>query len=143
MEQSIAGVGDLVKDYREKLEEKDVVDLVNQKMKLGVGVTILRIPEHNVQKRVLVIYTGGTIGCAPKDRNDPDSPQVAVSWEELRRNVPELDQIKFPIDAISFNEPLDSCNVGPYHWKIIAETIKKYYKDYEGFVIVHGTDTMV
>jgi L-asparaginase len=92
---------------------------------------------------ILVIYTGGTIGSAPKDVNDPGSPQVVKPWRELKNSLPKLSQLNYPIDAISFETPLDSCNVGPQHWRTIAQTIKKYYNDYAGFVVLHGTDSMV
>jgi L-asparaginase len=95
------------------------------------------------RKGVLVIYTGGTIGSAPKDPNDPDSPQVVRPWKELKQATPQMDRLGYPIDAISFSEPLDSCNVGPRHWRTMARLIEKYYNDYTGFVILHGTDSMV
>lgn len=97
----------------------------------------------NQKKGVLVIYTGGTIGSAPKDLSDPESPQIVKPWEDLKYAVPHLDKMGFPIDAISFVEPLDSCNVGPNHWRTMAMLIKQHYNDYEGFVLLHGTDTMV
>jgi len=99
--------------------------------------------EKLLNKGVLVIYTGGTVGSAPKDINDPDSPQIVKSWAELKRSTPGLDRIGFRVDAISFEEPLDSCNVWQKHWIKMAEIIYDYYKDYEGFVILHGTDTMI
>ena len=69
---------------------------------------------------VLVIYAGGTIGSAPKDPLDPDSPQVVKPWADLKRATPQLSLLGYPIDAVSFVEPLDSCNVGPPHWRTIA-----------------------
>jgi L-asparaginase len=95
------------------------------------------------RKGVLVIYTGGTIGSAPKDPNDSDSPQVVRPWKELKQATPQMDRLGYPVDAISFCEPLDSCNVGPRHWRTMARLIQKYYSDYTGFVILHGTDSMV
>lgn len=92
---------------------------------------------------VLVIYAGGTIGSAPKDPDDPDSPQIVKPWRELKNASPQLGLLGYPVDAISFVEPLDSCNVGPKHWRTIVKLIEKYYNDYEGFVILHGTDSMV
>ena len=93
-------------------------------------------------KSVLVIYTGGTIGSRPKDP-DPDSPQIVVPWEELEKATPEIGRIGFEVDCVSTPEPLDSCNVGPTEWRFMAETIEKNYDNYSGFVILHGTDTMV
>jgi L-asparaginase len=90
----------------------------------------------------LVIYTGGTIGSRPKDP-DPDSPQIVVPWEELHEATPEIDKLGFGVDCVSTPEPLDSCNIGPAEWKFMADTIETNYDKYEGFVILHGTDTMV
>jgi L-asparaginase len=92
--------------------------------------------------KVLVIYTGGTIGSRPRDP-DPDSPQVVVPWRELYAATPEIDRLGFEVDCISTPEPLDSCNVSPAEWVFMVETIEQNYHDYSGFVILHGTDTMV
>ena len=120
--------------------------LENVDPNLGVYVNIViqnsekSLPQNT--QGVLVIYTGGTIGSAPKDPNDFESPQVVKPWQDLKFAVPNLDRIGFPVDAISFKEPLDSCNVGPSEWRAMANLINKYYENYEGFVILHGTDTM-
>jgi L-asparaginase len=95
------------------------------------------------KEKVLVIYTGGTIGSAPKDRDDPESPEIVYSWDDLKKYIHALQRIQFLIDVISFVEPLDSANVEPKHWKAMAKIIENYYDDYNGFVIAHGTDTMV
>jgi L-asparaginase len=98
----------------------------------------------DINKGVFVIYTGGTIGSVPKDPNDPESPQVVVSWDDFIKLTPQLSEkfLGFRMDAYS-TQPLDSCNIGPKEWKEMAEAIKKNYNDYEGFVILHGTDTMI
>ncbi|SPF38588.1 Cytoplasmic L-asparaginase I (modular protein) [Candidatus Sulfopaludibacter sp. SbA4] len=96
------------------------------------------------QKGVLVIYTGGTIGSKPRDP-DPDSPQVVVPWEELQAATPELLRLLqrgLRVDCKSI-EPLDSCNIGPKEWQQIAGMIRDSYDEYEGFMVLHGTDTMV
>lgn len=103
--------------------------------------------------RVLVIYTGGTIGSIPRDPDDPKSPLVTVSWDEFRSRTSSLNPtladgnanaryIGFPVDGASL-EPLDSCNIGAGYWAEIARTIAANYDRYAGFVILHGTDTMV
>ncbi len=102
---------------------------------------------------VLVIYTGGTIGSVPRDPTDPGSPLVVVDWPEFRRRTSSLSEkladgspnyryIGFNVDACSL-EPLDSCNVGPEHWVQIAQVVEQNYFRYNGFVVLHGTDTMV
>ncbi|MFO7675586.1 MAG: asparaginase [bacterium] len=101
---------------------------------------------------VLLIYTGGTIGSMPSDPEDPDSPRVAVPWPEFRRRTPALNRrladgapnpawIGFNVDAY-WTEPRDSCNVGPQQWVELARVIEAGHDRYEGFVILHGTDTM-
>lgn len=93
---------------------------------------------------VLVIYTGGTIGSKPRDP-DPDSPQIVVPWRDLEAGTPELATLRVRGLKIECEEikPLDSCNVGPEEWKQIAGIIERHYNSVEGFVILHGTDTMV
>ncbi len=97
--------------------------------------------------RVLVLYTGGTIGSRPRDLEDPDSPQYVVPWKDLERGTPELAALQakrgFQVDAVSSDPPLDSCNIGPKEWIQFAKIIAEKYEEYEGFVILHGTDTMV
>lgn len=95
---------------------------------------------------VLIIYTGGTIGSAPSDPGDSESPQVVVSWEKLKEATPELKKLEDAgchVDCHSFKDPLDSCNVGPEEWRQMAQVIFDRYDEFEGFVILHGTDTMV
>lgn len=98
----------------------------------------------NAPAGVLVIYTGGTIGSKPRDP-DPESPQIVVTWSELEQGTPELVALKKRGLKITCEEiePLDSCNVGPQEWQQIAGIIERRYGEFEGFVILHGTDTMV
>jgi L-asparaginase len=92
---------------------------------------------------VLVIYTGGTIGSRPRDPDDPESPQLVVPWAELKARTPELERLPYRVEAYEGIEPLDSCNVAPQQWKEMAECIHDNYADFNGFVVLHGTDTMV
>lgn len=108
--------------------------------------TLLGTEEENLG--VLVIYSGGTIGSAPSDPKDPQSPQVVKSWPELVEHFPPFREespyaLSFPLDAVAFEEPLDSSNMGPTEWNAVALLLKEYMDRYEGFVIAHGTDTMV
>jgi L-asparaginase len=99
---------------------------------------------NNNSSSVLVIYTGGTIGSRPRDP-DPDSPQIVVSWQDLEAATPELTTLTKKGLRIECEEiePLDSCNIGPKEWQQIASIIERRYNEFEGFVILHGTDTMV
>lgn len=96
-------------------------------------------------KGVLVLYTGGTIGAAPSDPTDPESPLTILPWLELEEKVQALQLIKkeFRVDGYSFKPPIDSSNMEPRYWQEMVEVIEKNYDQYEGFVILHGTDTMV
>lgn len=93
----------------------------------------------NVDTKILLIYTGGTIGME-KDFNSNSLRNF--DFENILKRIPELKQIPTQIDIISFKKPIDSSDVGPFHWKILANIIKENYNDFDGFVVLHGTDTM-
>lgn len=94
---------------------------------------------------VMILYTGGTIGCKRSDPGNPDSPLDVASLEEFKASVPslEVEGKNYKIGYHEFDPPLDSTNMEPEHWAQMVEVIEKNYDDYSGFVILHGTDTMV
>jgi L-asparaginase len=104
-------------------------------------------PSHpSKDNAVLLIYTGGTIGAVPADRNDPKSPLVIADWAEFDLGIPQLGALRakgMRIDAVALDKPLDSTNIEPRHWSLFVQIIDAHYDDYMGFVILHGTDTMV
>lgn len=65
-----------------------------------------------------------------------------IDFEQINQKVPELQRFKMHLAVLSLSEPFDSSDVSLAHWVMLAEIIEKYYHDYEGFVILHGTDTM-
>jgi len=88
---------------------------------------------------ILIIYTGGTIGM----REDPKIRTLSpMKFELIKDEIPELNKLGYTLDAITFNPPIDSSNMTPSIWVKLAETIKENYSTYDGFVILHGTDTM-
>ena len=90
-------------------------------------------------KGVLIIYTGGTIGMI----NDPVTGSLCpFSFEEIAKEVPEIQEFNFNIDTLIFEELIDSSNLKPEVWIKLCNIIKENYDNYEGFVILHGTDTM-
>ncbi len=101
-----------------------------------------------MQTKVLVIYTGGTIGMVPADAADPASPLVPAGRERLARaivNHPaeiEWDLAGLDDGAGGTLPPLDSSDVGPAHWTALAAQIASAYARYDGFIVLHGTDTM-
>src|SRR4051812_37935513 len=89
--------------------------------------------------KILIIYTGGTIGMI----NDPvNGMLVPFNFEQIKENVPELSRLNYHLDVHSFNPVLDSSNIDPEIWKTLAELVYKNYDLYDGFVILHGSDTM-
>ncbi|MBL0013952.1 MAG: asparaginase [Flavobacterium sp.] len=88
---------------------------------------------------ILLIYTGGTIGMV----KDFDSGALkAFNFSELLQNIPELKQLDCHIETISFEIPIDSSNMNPSKWIKIATIIEDNYNKFDGFVVLHGSDTM-
>ncbi len=88
---------------------------------------------------ILIIYTGGTIGMV---RDYKSNVLKAFDFDNLKKNIPELNLINCKIDTISFDEPLDSSNIHPDDWVKIATIIEDNYDNFDGFVVLHGSDTM-
>ena len=88
--------------------------------------------------KVLIIYTGGTIGMI---KNVETGVLGAFDFKNLLEYVPELQRFDIKIDTHAFN-PIDSADVTPELWEKLVITIEKNYFNYDGFVILHGTDTM-
>jgi L-asparaginase len=89
--------------------------------------------------KILIIYTGGTIGMV----NDAKTGVlIPFNFEQIKENVPELTRLGYQISVHSFNPIIDSSNMHPEQWKVLAELIKENYDEFDGFVILHGSDTM-
>ena len=88
---------------------------------------------------VLIIYTGGTIGMITDPVTGSYKP---VNFKNLSDKVPDLKSFGFKLETISFNPPIDSSNMKPDSWVKIAQILKKNYALFDGFVVLHGTDTM-
>ena len=91
------------------------------------------------QSSVLLIYTGGTIGMM----QDAHSGQLKpFDFKFLTKQIPELNKFDIQLASISFKHPIDSSNMSAEVWIELAQLIEKNYKTYDGFVILHGSDTM-
>lgn len=88
---------------------------------------------------VLLIYTGGTIGMIQDAGTGELRP---FDFRSLSSQIPELNKFDIHLSSLSFSEPIDSSNMHPRVWIQLAEMIHKNYSKYDGFVILHGSDTM-
>lgn len=92
-----------------------------------------------MQPRILLIYTGGTIGMM----EDPASRQLRpFDFSSLSKQIPELNKLDIHLEAVAFSQPIDSSNMNPAIWQEIAASIYTRYNEFDGFVILHGSDTM-
>ncbi len=90
------------------------------------------------KSRVMIIYTGGTFGMT----YDSEGVLIPFDFSLILEQLPALRNLFLDITVISFDQPVDSSNIQPVHWQMIAEIIFENYKDQDGFVVLHGTDTM-
>lgn len=107
--------------------------------------------EPRTDHGVCIIYTGGTIGSAPKDNNDPLSPLVPKKLDEIIDQLPFYDKSRrriliggkwIRLGTHSWENPIDSSNIRLKDWLDMARLIQRRYDEFEGFVILHGTDTL-
>ncbi len=89
--------------------------------------------------RILLVYTGGTIGMM---KDFETGALKAFNFAKLLQKIPELKQLDCEIETISFEQPIDSSNMNPQKWVKIATIIEEKYADFDGFVVLHGSDTM-
>lgn len=99
-----------------------------------------------MSKKVLVIYTGGTVGMKPSNSSSGSLAPAAEHLPEMLRLLPELDPSINPrspnFDLIEYEPLLDSSDMTPAAWVKIAADIEHHYHEYDGFVVLHGTDTL-
>ena len=88
---------------------------------------------------ILIIYTGGTIGMIRDHETNSLQP---FDFSGIENKVPEIKKFGYKIDSISLKPLIDSSNININSWVKIATIIKENYVDYDGFVVLHGTDTM-
>lgn len=91
------------------------------------------------RSKILLIYTGGTIGMM-KDYHT--GVLRAFDFDQLLSRIPELYQIECDIETVSFKVPIDSSNMNPVYWVELVDIIEANYNHFDGFVVLHGSDTM-
>ncbi len=92
-----------------------------------------------MKPKILIIYTGGTIGMI----TDPETGALKpFDFNHISEEVPDLKKIPYQLDTLFFKDPIDSSNITPKAWIKVANQIEEHYNQYDGFVVLHGSDTM-
>jgi len=92
-----------------------------------------------MKRKVLLIYTGGTIGM---EKNYETGSLVPFDFQHIFNKIPEMNLLECEVSVHPFTKPVDSSDMGPKEWQIIVNYIGKNYHLFDGFLILHGTDTM-
>lgn len=92
----------------------------------------------NPRSRIMIIYTGGTFGMT----HDRDGVLIPFDFNHILEHLPTMRSLLLDITVVSFETPIDSSNIDPTHWQTIGKIIQENYDDQNGFVVLHGTDTM-
>lgn len=89
--------------------------------------------------KIALIYTGGTIGMVKSDKT---GALRAFNFDLLLQKIPELKLLEHDIETYTFDQPIDSSNIGINDYLRIAQLIEEIYTNYDAFVLLHGSDTM-
>ncbi|WP_313031950.1 asparaginase [Soonwooa sp.] len=92
-----------------------------------------------MKRKVLIIYTGGTIGM---EKDYATGSLVPFDFSNIFKRMPEMNLMECEVSVKSFDSPVDSSDMGPKQWQGIAKIVQDNYEAFDGFVILHGTDTM-
>lgn len=94
---------------------------------------------NKTKPSILIIYTGGTIGMI----NDPQTGLLkSFNFNHIYEHVPEIHRLNVELTSVSFEQPVDSSEIDLNHWMQMAQMVRDNYEMYDGFVILHGSDTM-
>jgi len=92
-----------------------------------------------MKSNILLIYTGGTIGMM----ENPSSGELEpLKFEYIHEQIPEIQRLDIAVIPVSLSQPLDSSQMHPSHWIELVEIIRFHYTRVDGFVVLHGTDTL-
>ena len=92
----------------------------------------------NPKARVMIVYTGGTLGMT----HDASGVLVPFDFNHILSHLPTLRNLLLDITVIAFDHPIDSSNIEPAHWQAIGKIVFENHNEMDGFVVLHGTDTM-
>jgi L-asparaginase len=87
---------------------------------------------------IVILYTGGTFGMT----YDNQGVLVPFDFSLILHHLPALKNLALELTVLSFEKPIDSSDIQPTHWQALARLIGQYYDTHDGFVVLHGTDTM-
>lgn len=90
------------------------------------------------RSRVMIIYTGGTFGMV----HNASGVLTPFDFSLILEHLPSLRNLMLQLSVVSFEKPIDSSDIEPRHWQEIGEIIEANYDTQDGFVVLHGTDTM-
>jgi L-asparaginase len=102
------------------------------------SVTINTASPEKARGNILILYTGGTFGMT----YDSHGVLIPFDFSLILDHLPTLKNMALELTVISFDKPIDSSNIQPSHWQALANIIHEHYETHDGFVILHGTDTM-
>jgi len=91
------------------------------------------------RSKILLLYTGGTIGMV---KHPETGTLKAFNFDAIAEQIPELKLLDCDTECISFETPIDSSDIDPGLWVTMVDTIETNYAFFDGFVILHGSDTM-
>lgn len=92
-----------------------------------------------MKRKILLIYTGGTIGM---EKDYKTGSLVPFDFSTIFKRIPEMNLLECEVSVYPFENPVDSSDIGTKEWRMIADQIYKNYENFDGFLILHGTDTM-
>ena len=74
--------------------------------------------------------------------HDKDGVLIPFDFGSILEHLPTLKNLALKLTVVSFENPIDSSNINPAHWEVIGKIIQEHYDHHDGFVVLHGTDTM-
>lgn len=101
-------------------------------------ITINTASPDPARANILILYTGGTFGMTYDDHG----VLVPFDFGLILHHLPSLRNLALALTVVSFDKPIDSSNVQPEHWQMLARLVADHYDTHDGFVVLHGTDTM-
>src|SRR4051812_47142643 len=101
---------------------------------MNLKTVIINTVSGKPRSNILIIYTGGTFGMT----YDKDGVLIPFDFGLILEHLPTLRNLALALTVVSFEDPIDSSNISPEHWKVIGKIIEDHYTSHDGFVVLHG-----